>query len=168
MFIKWENMAEKKVFHGQREYRVDAKGRVPFPPHWLPHMDMKYGEALVLAKGLSPDEHYLELFSPDEWTRQVDKIRRSLPEGKMKSSFIRWYLSSAESVELDGQNRIRLPKGLMEWAGVKRDVVLMGTMDTLQLWSKEELDKNEQFNPDDFDEIFSLFNAAASNSGEME
>lgn len=156
--IKWELMVRESFFHGQRDYRVDAKGRVPFPANWLDQMKIRFGENLIVAKGMSQDERYLEIFSPDAWSKQVDRILAKLPEGKMKQSFIRWYVSTAESIELDGQKRVRLPKSLMEWAGVKKDISLLGSLETIQLWAQEVMSESDEFNPNDLGAIFDLFN----------
>ena len=151
-------MVKENFFHGQRDFRVDAKGRLPFPPNWLPQMELRYGESLIIARGLSQDERYLEVFSPEAWNKQVARIRESLPEGKMKSSFVRWYVSTAETLELDAQNRIRLPKSLIEWAGIKKDISLLGALDTIQIWSHEIMSETEQFDPQELDAVFDLFN----------
>ncbi|MCK5807876.1 hypothetical protein KAH37_02705 [bacterium] len=151
-------MVKESFFHGQRDYRVDAKGRIPFPPHWLPQMELHRGESLIVAKGMSQTEHYLEVFSPEAWSGQVAKIRESLPEGELKSRFVRWYVSTAESVEPDSQNRIRLPKNLMEWAGIKKDISLLGAVETIQLWSKESMSDSGQFDPEELGSVFELFN----------
>ena len=151
-------MVKENFFHGQRDYRVDAKGRVPFPPNWLPQMELGPGAGMIVARGLSQDERYLDVFSPKAWSKQVARIRESLPEGKMKNSFIRWYISTAETLKPDEQNRIRLPKSLIEWAGIKKNISLLGTLNTIQIWSHEVMSETEQFDPQELTSVFDLFN----------
>lgn len=151
-------MEKNNSFHGRNYYKVDTKGRVPFPAQWFAPLDLRYGESLVIARGFSPDSKYLELYSPASWKEKIDALDKSIPEGKLKNNFMRWFVSTAESVELDTQNRIRLSKYHMEYAGIQKEVVLLGCVDRIEIWAKELLDDEEEINPDDFNAVFGYLN----------
>ena len=68
--------------------------------------------------------------------------------------------STAIAVELDNQNRIRLPKSLLDYAGVDKDVVFVGAIKTLRIWAKERLDGKEQEQSGNKDRIREKMNAA--------
>ena len=148
------------TFHGRNQYKLDSKGRIPFPTIWFEPMDLRFGESVVVARGLSSNERYLEIFSPKSWEEKMKKIKSSFPEGQLKNNFIRWYVSSAESVELDTQNRMRLPANLIKYCNLKKDVVLLGALDTIQIWALESLNIDEDFSGDDFDKVFEFMNAS--------
>jgi len=150
---------EKKLsFHGRNYYKLDAKGRVPFPAQWFAPLDLRFGESLIVARGLSPDAKFLELYSPLGWSEKMDAVNNSFPEGKLKNNFIRWYVSTAESVELDTQNRIRLPKHLIEFSSLGKEVVLLGCVDRIEIWGKEALEKSESLSGEDFNDIYGFLN----------
>lgn len=151
-------METKSFFHGRNQYRIDMKGRLPFPPQWFAPLDLRYGESIVAARGISPDAKFLELYSPKGWADKMAMVEEAFPEGKLKNNFIRWFVSTAESVELDTQNRIRIPKHLMEYAALDKDAILLGCVDRIEVWSIENLEKNEVLTEPDFGQIFGFLN----------
>lgn len=121
-------------------------------------MNLRYGESIVLSRGVSPDNRYIELYSQNAWAEKVEDIENSFPEGKLKAKFVRWYVSTAESLELDTQNRVRLPKHLIEYAGLEKEVVLLGCGDRIEIWDKAALEASESLDESDFDEVFNIMN----------
>jgi MraZ protein len=63
-------------------------------------------------------------------------------------------------VELDNQNRIRLSKNLLDYAGIKKDVVLAGSIETAQIWAKEVFDASLVMDDADFDVMYNFMNDA--------
>lgn len=153
-------MDTKRHFQGRNQYKVDMKGRIPFPAHWFAPLDLKRDETLIAARGMSPDAKFLELYSPAGWAARVELIERAFPEGKLRETFIRWYVSTAEPVELDTQNRIRIPRHLMEHARIDKEMVLLGCIDHIEAWAKENLEKSETIEPAAFDQIYEILNKA--------
>ena len=97
------------------------------------------------------------------YERQVDhsgEIPRNAFEQKLTSlplinkearQFARFFLAGAATVEVDKQGRILLPAHLREFAGLEKDVVLVGVGSRVEIWSKERYLENNDF--DDMDEI---------------
>jgi MraZ protein len=150
-------MSTETLFHGRKDYRLDPKGRIPFPAIWYEPLGLGNTNRVVVAKGFSSDERYLELFSNESWKERM-KIVYKFPEGRTRNRFVRWYVSSAETVELDNHNRLRLPKTLIEYSGLEKDVVLLGSIETLQIWAKELLDEAGDVDDTDFDMVFDYMN----------
>jgi len=151
-------MSTGTLFHGRKDYRLDAKGRIPFPAIWYEPLGLAESNRVVVARGLSSDEKYLEVFSNDGWKERM-KIVYEFPEGRTRNRFIRWYISTAETVELDNHNRLRLPKSLIDFSGVIKDVVLLGSIETLQIWAKELLEGADAVDDTDFDMVFDYMNS---------
>lgn len=147
-------------FQGRNSYKIDAKGRFPFPAHWFPPLDLKRDETLIAARGISPDAKFLELYGPAAWTERMALIERAFPQGALRDHFIRWYVSTAEKVELDTQNRIRIPRHLMEYAGIDKETVLLGCIDRIEVWAKDSLADREKMEPASFDQIYDILNRA--------
>jgi len=77
------------------------------------------------------------MFSEDEWKTQEQKFK-TMPFTKQEvRRFNRLYFSGAVEVILDKQGRILLPQYLKEFAGIKRDVVVIGVSNRIEIWSKD-------------------------------
>lgn len=152
-------MSKETLFHGRKDYRLDPKGRIPFPTIWYAPLGLGVSGKIVVTRGLSPEERYLEIFSNEKWEERM-KLIHSFPEGKLRNKFLKWYIASAETIELDNQNRLRLPKNLIDYSGINKDVVLLGSIETVQIWSKEVLDNAESVDDADFDMVFDYMNRA--------
>ena len=95
----------------------------------------------------------LFVYANDDWNAFEQKLT-SLPLiNKEARQFARFFLAGAATVEVDKQGRILLPAALREFAGLEKDVVLVGVGSRVEIWSK---DKWENMNSDtDMDEITS-------------
>jgi MraZ protein len=93
----------------------------------------------------------LFVYAGDDWNAFEQKLT-SLPLiNKEARQFARFFLAGAATVEVDKQGRILLPAHLREFAGLEKDVVLVGVGSRVEIWSK---DKWEAMNSDaDMDEI---------------
>lgn len=151
-------MEKSFSFHGRKRYKVDSKGRIPFPSEWFGSMNLRFDGSIIIARGFSPDEKFLELFSPAKWKEKMSSINDVFPEGKLKNSFIRWYVSTAETVSLDNQSRLRVPSELIEYAGLEKDAVYLGALNSVQLWSGKLLDETSDLKEEDFEDIFDIMN----------
>jgi len=136
------------------------KGRVPFPPHWFAPLDLRRDEKLVAARGLSADHKFLEIYAPRVWNERLALLDRAFPEGPLREKVLRWYVATAEDVELDAQNRIRLPRHLLEYASIDKDLEFLGCIDHVEAWAKDALERTEKAEPPDFGQIFTLINKA--------
>ena len=116
-------------------HTLDTKGRLIIPAKFRETL----GEEFVYAN--------------DDWNAFEQKLT-SLPLiNKEARQFARFFLAGAATVEVDKQGRILLPAHLREFAGLEKDVVLVGVGSRVEIWSK---DKWENMNSDtDMDEITS-------------
>jgi MraZ protein len=68
--------------------------------------------------------------------------------------FKRYFLNGATQVELDGAGRLLLPKNLMEYAGLEKDIVLVSAIDKLEIWDKTKYQEFfETFSPEAFSDL---------------
>ncbi len=155
-------MFSESLFHGRKDYKLDAKGRIPFPAVWYEPLGLGESNRVVVSRGLSSEEKYLEVFSNEGWKDRMKTIYE-FPEGRIRNRFIRWYVAAAETIELDNHNRLRLPKTLIDYSEIKKDVVLLGSIETLQIWSKECLESAEAVDDSDFDMVFGYMNSVRKN-----
>ncbi len=125
------------MFLGEFEYRLDDKGRVPFPPRFRPY----FKEGVVVAP--SP-EKCLSVYTIAEWKKMADGLASGgLSPSKLRK-INRALFATAFHTGIDGQGRLSLPPKLREYAGLGEDIIIAGTNNTLELWDKAawETEKN--------------------------
>ena len=106
------------------------------------------GEEFVLTKGL---DGCLSIYPMEEWKSFEEKLK-SLPlTNKNARKFSRFFVSGATVCELDKQGRILVPSTLREFAGLEKDVVLTGSLNRIEIWSKTKWTENSDY--DDMDSI---------------
>ena len=117
------------MFMGEYNHTVDTKGRLIIPSKFRETL----GDEFVVTKGL---DGCLFVYDNTEWTSFEEKLK-SLPlTNKDARQFVRFFLAGAGSVEVDKQGRILIPSNLREFAGLEKDVVLVGVGSRIEIWSK--------------------------------
>ena len=134
------------MFMGEYNHTIDAKGRLIIPSKFRESL----GDEFVVTKGM---DGCLFVYDNEEWKKFEEKLLSLPMMDKQVRQFTRYFLAGAASVEVDKQGRILLPAHLREFAGLEKDVVLVGVGSRVEIWSK---DKWENMNSDaDMDEITS-------------
>lgn len=119
------------MFMSEYNHTIDAKGRLIIPSKFREVL----GEEFVVSKGM---DGCLYVYANDDWNAFEQKLT-SLPLIKKEArQFARFFLAGAAQVELDKQGRILLPAALREFAGLDKDVVLVGVGSRIEIWSKEK------------------------------
>ena len=131
------------MFYGEHDHTIDRKGRLIIPSRFRQVLKDHYGDRCVATRGL---DRCLFLFPEDEWRTQESKFRALSFTKQEARRFNRFYFSGAVELNFDRQGRVLIPQYLKEYAGIKRDVVLVGVSNRIEIWDKEEWKKfYEQF-----------------------
>ena len=131
-------MVVSAMFMSEYNHTLDTKGRLIIPAKFRETL----GEEFVISKGM---DGCLFVYAGDDWNAFEQKLT-SLPLiNKEARQFARFFLAGAATVEVDKQGRILLPAHLREFAGLEKDVVLVGVGSRVEIWSK---DKWEAMNSD--------------------
>jgi len=134
------------MFMGTYNNSIDAKNRMIVPSK---HRD-QLGGRCVLTRGM---DKCLYIYSMTEWERQMEKIEQ-LPESDPKvRAFIRHFCANAVDCEFDKQGRIVIPAELKEYAGIDKELVTMGAMRKIEVWSKEVWEAPDNENKMDSEEF---------------
>lgn len=132
------------MFMGEYNHTVDAKGRLIVPSKFREQL----GDEFVVTKGL---DGCLFVYPNDEWSNIEEKFRNIPLTTKDARKFSRFFFAGAASCEVDKQGRILIPPTLREFAEIQKDVVSVGVLNRIEIWSKERwLDTNTY---EDMDEI---------------
>lgn len=92
------------------------------------------GNTIIITRGL---EDCLFIYSKEEWSQIVTKLK-TLPFTKKDArSFTRMFLSGATETEFDKQGRIKLPLPLTKYATLLKECVIIGVNDRVEIWSKD-------------------------------
>ena len=132
------------MFMGEYSHTIDTKGRLIIPSNFRALL----GEEFVITKGL---DGCLSIYPMDEWIIFEEKLKALPLTNKNARTFARFFVSSANTCELDKQGRILVPQTLREFAGLEKDVVLTGNLNRIEVWSREKWSEN--CNYDDMDSI---------------
>jgi len=125
-------------FIGEYGCKMDAKGRLSLPADMRKQLAPGDAESFVVSRGV---DDCLSLYTVSEWGRVMDKLR-SLNRFKVKDrKFARMFQKGATKVGLDASGRILIPKTLMGWADIKKDIVLVANVDLWEIWDKKKYDK---------------------------
>lgn len=132
------------MFMGQYNHSVDAKGRLIVPVKFREQL----GEDFVVTKGL---DGCLFVYPNEEWTSIESRFREMPLTTKDARKFSRFFFAGAAQCEVDKQGRILIPAVLREFAELKKDVVLVGVLNRIEIWSVERWENENTY--DDMEEI---------------
>ena len=125
---------------------LDDKRRLAVPKRIKDEFGQEDIDCLVVAPGT---EKSLVLFSQ----KGFDQFAARLSSAPEHQRYLRLFYASAEKVDFDSQCRIRIPDRLADYAGLKRDVYLLGVQDHAELWDKEAWDAFTATHTPEFDEM---------------
>lgn len=143
---KWEKMIvflQIKffvMFIGDYPSKIDEKGRAVVPFQLLRQIEENSRqEGFVVQKDIY--DKCLSIFPLSEWNKRVEKLKKRLnPYNKEHDQFLKEFFRGIIDVTLDKNNRILLPKRMLEFLDNTKDVVFASQPDRLTLWSKERYD----------------------------
>ena len=144
------------MFIGEYHHTIDEKGRIIIPSKFRDEL----GSNFVVTRGI---ESCLFVY-PNKNCEQICEKLNSLPFTRKDARvFNRFFMSGATNVELDKQGRINISSPLITHANLKKDCVVIGTGDRLEIWSKEDWDSFFNSNKDSMSDIAeNLFNESVS------
>ena len=125
------------MFMGEYNHSIDAKGRIIVPAKFREEL----GEEFVVTLGL---DGCLFLYPNAEWEEFVAQLKQ-LPGNRQARQLQRYFLAGAVNCEVDKQGRILIPAKLREHAKLEKEVVFVGVLGKIEIWSKEQWDANNDF-----------------------
>ncbi|MDO8556915.1 MAG: division/cell wall cluster transcriptional repressor MraZ [Candidatus Jorgensenbacteria bacterium] len=116
---------------GEYKHSIDEKGRIAVPAKFRAQVS----SGAIITRGL---DHCLFVFGLKEWEALAQKLV-ALPLAQANSrAFARLMLAGATDVKLDVQGRILVPDYLREYAQVKKQVVVAGVYNRIEIWDAEQ------------------------------
>ena len=138
------------MFYGEYEHTIDKKGRVIIPSKFRDFFREYHVEKLYVTRGL---DKCLFVFTENEWKSQESKYR-SMPFTRSDArKFNRLLFSGAVEIECDKQGRVLLPKYLKDFADIKKDIVMIGVSNRIEIWSREVWNEYYKQSKGSFEEV---------------
>ena len=128
------------AFIGDYTCKIDAKGRVLLPSAFIKQLPVQGQDRFVVKKDIF--EKCLVLYPIAEWEYQNKIIRSKInPYKREHNEFLRNFYRGTAELVLDNQNRLLIPKRLIELVGIGKELVLAGQDSKIEIWPKEVYEK---------------------------
>ncbi|MDO8676778.1 MAG: division/cell wall cluster transcriptional repressor MraZ [Candidatus Azambacteria bacterium] len=126
---KYAKLWINNMLLGEFKHNLDSKNRLTIPAK----LRLELGEKPVLTRGL---DNCLFIYSHRDFELFMEKLEKLPLSQKKARNFKRFMLSGANEIEIDEMGRILIPEPLKKYSGIKKEVVIIGVQDKVELWSE--------------------------------
>jgi MraZ protein len=138
------------MFYGEYIHTIDRKGRIILPARFREVAKQQFVDKFFVTRGL---DTCLFMFSEEEWRSQETKFKAMSFTKQEARVFNRLYFSGAMEIVPDKQGRILLAQYLKDYAGIKRDVIIVGVSNRIEIWAKDIWEEFYKHSQPSFEEI---------------
>jgi MraZ protein len=138
------------MFYGEYTHNIDRKGRLILPARFRDIAKENNIEHFFLTRGL---DKCIFMFTEYEWTTQEQKFKSMSFTKKESRSFNRMFFSGAVDVSPDRQGRFIIPQYLKDFAGINKDVTVIGVSSRIEIWDQKIWSEFYQSSHDSFEKI---------------
>lgn len=125
---------------GAYPYRLDPKRRITIPAIFRNRMGSP--QILYVLPSLT-GKNCLEIFQPEAFEMRLEKLNQAALTDQNAADFVTMLGTVSETVDVDVQGRIRISDTLLGHVGIDRDVIIVGAVNRIQIWAKENAPKLE-------------------------
>jgi len=137
------------MFRGRYEHSIDGKGRLSIPSRFREALARRRQKVLILTHF----DSCVAAYPLDEWRQLEERIRKQSTLQKDIRAFLRLFYSGAMETAVDGQGRILIPPPLREKAGLAREVMIVGVLNKIEIWSKARWEEFLAGSPVTFEDV---------------
>jgi MraZ protein len=136
------------TFIGEYTCKLDVKGRLMLPVAFKKQNTGSVQDRFIIKKDIF--ENCLVLYPIDEWERQNRLITKKLnPYNKEHNMFLRRFFKGMAEVILDSNNRMLVPKRLLDEVKADKEIIMAGQLGKIEIWAKDQYDSvnvgNDEF-----------------------
>nr|WP_321248161.1 division/cell wall cluster transcriptional repressor MraZ [uncultured Psychroserpens sp.] len=124
---------------GTYECKVDAKGRLMLPAAIKKQLLPILQNGFVLKRAVF--QPCLELYPMSEWDILMQKVNKLNRFKKKNNDFIRRFTAGLKQVEVDSAGRLLIPKDLVTFSGITKDIVVSSAINIIEIWDKDNYEK---------------------------
>ena len=122
------------MFYGEFNHNLDRKGRIILPAKFRDACKENAVESFFITRGL---DKCIFMFTEEEWRLSEQKFKNISFTKQESRGFNRMFFSGAMDVKPDRQGRFILPGYLKDYAGIKRDTVVIGVSNRIEIWDRQ-------------------------------
>lgn len=137
-------------FKGSYSYSVDNKGRVALPARLRKNLAASAKGIFVITRGF---ERCLYLYPQDEWNKLEQFVRGLSFLNAQHRFYARTLFERAIDSPIDSQSRITIPQELMKFAGIENEVLILGVLDRIEIWSPTVYNEYQKNQPDTYETV---------------
>ncbi|HEX7900426.1 MAG TPA: division/cell wall cluster transcriptional repressor MraZ [Planctomycetota bacterium] len=127
------------MFAGEFKHTIDEKNRLVIPAKFRTFItDEGDRKGFFILASPIQTEHCLRLYTMNGWNQVTKQLMRNADGAKDPSRYLRFFSSRAEFAPIDSQSRIVVPQKLIEYAGLKDDVLMVGNVQWIEVWNQNE------------------------------
>ncbi len=142
------------TFTGEYSYSIDAKGRVNIPAKFRQSLAPENDQTFVITRGM---DSCIWVYPLTAWQIIEDDLKDLSAISRINRSFIRNTVRYASSVAFDKQGRIMLSTNLLDYAQLKKDALIIGMVNKIEIWDPKVLAKvdkqNLEMDSSEYDEL---------------
>ena len=138
------------MFYGEYVHTLDEKNRFILPARFRETAQQHNTSTFYITRGL---DKCLFLFPEKEWRRQEEAFRALPLTSKEARRFNRIYFSGAVEINLGKQGRILIPAYLKNFAGIDKEIVVIGVSSRIEIWARERWQEFYNSAIEDFEDI---------------
>lgn len=124
---------------GSYEVKADAKGRVMIPSGLRKQIQPILNEGFILKRSVF--QKCLELYPMSEWNKEAESLTKLNRFVKENNDFIRVFMAGVRSVDLDNTGRMQIPKDLVKYADISKNLVISSSINRMEIWDKDTYEK---------------------------
>jgi|TARA_B110000305_G_scaffold46702_2_gene49813 MraZ protein len=125
---------------GTYECKVDAKGRVMLPSALKKQMTPFVNDGFVVKRSVF--NKCLEIHPMSEWNKIISEVNKLNRFVKKNNDFIRSYMSGLKIINIDSVSRLLIPKDLIAFASLDKEIVLSSSVNIIEVWDKEQYEES--------------------------
>ena len=135
---------------GTYECKVDAKGRLMVPASLKKQLG-SIENGFVLKRSVF--QPCLELYPMEEWNSMMLKVNKLNRFVKKNNDFIRRFTAGVKIIEIDSAGRLLIPKDLMLFSKIEKEIVLSSAINIVEIWDKDLYENAIENATDDFADL---------------
>ena len=140
------------MFKGQFLHSIDSKGRLSLPARLRKNVAEDADNTFVMTLGI---DKCIEIYPKDQWKLIEEKLLKLNFFDQREARFIRMMLQNAQEDTMDAQSRILIPQSLLDYAGIKNEVLILGVLKKIELWDNNVYNSYVSGSPETFEQIAS-------------
>ncbi len=138
------------MFQGHSNTTIDEKGRIIVPAKFRKHILPEANGVLNVTLGR---DKCVWLFPSYEWTKVLQTVQSTNPFTTDEVSMRRQMLYYADDLTVDSQHRILIPQEMLKIVGIKKDVLLLGQIERIEVWNPEAYEKYLKDSPESYEGV---------------